>query len=91
MYIMASFDCKFKSNQENIEKTLQHFGLRKIQSSLYAGELDNNERNILVENINEIIKEKDSVLIVPICKNCFSKKEYYGRKIKFKNDLYRVY
>ena len=91
MYIMASFDCKFKSNQENIEKTLQHFGLRKIQSSLYAGELDNNERNILVENINEIIKEKDSVLIVPICKNCFSKKEYYGPKIKFKNDLYRVY
>lgn len=31
MYMMASFDCKFKTNQENIERILQHFGLRKIQ------------------------------------------------------------
>lgn len=91
MYMIASFDCKFKTNQTNIERTLQHYGLRKIQSSLYAGELKNDEREKLAENINEIIKENDSVLIIPICKNCYPKKESCGRKIKFKNDLYRVY
>ena len=89
MYMIASFECKFKTNQENIEKILQHFGLRKIQSSLYAGELENNEREMLVNNINEIIKEQDNVLIIPICQNCYSKKECSGREIKFKNDLYR--
>ena len=89
--MMASFDCRFKGSQENIERTLQHFGLRKIQSSLYVGELENNEREMLVESINEIVKENDSILIVPICQNCFLKKEYCGREIKFKNDLYRVY
>lgn len=91
MYIIASFDCKFKTNQEKIERILQHFGLRKIQGSLYAGELENSEREMLVENIEEIIKEKDSVLVIPICQNCFSKKENCGREIKFKSDLYRVY
>ena len=91
MYTIASFDCKFKTNHENIEKMLQHYGLRKIQSSLYAGELENNERETLVKNINEIIKEKDSILIIPICQNCYSKKMHCGREIKFKNDLYRVY
>lgn len=91
MYMMVSFDCRFKSNQENIEKTLQHFGLRKIQSALYVGELENNEHKILVKDINKTVKEKDSVLIIPICQNCFLKKEYCGREIKFKNDLYRVY
>ena len=91
MYMIASFDCKFKTNQENIERILQHFGLRKIQSSLYIGELDNNEREILVKNINETIRKNDSILIIPICQKCFSKKEYCGREIKFKNDLYRVY
>ena len=89
--MIASFDCKFKTNREKIEKTLQHFGLRKIQSALYAGELDNSERETLVKNISEIIKEEDNVLIIPICKNCFSKKDSIGREIKFKNDLYRVY
>lgn len=91
MYMMASFDCKFKGNRKNIEKILQHFGLRKIQTALYVGELENNEREILVKCINETVKEKDSVLIIPICQNCFSKKENCGREIKFKNDLYRVY
>ena len=54
MYIITSFDCKFKTNQENIEKILQHFGLRKIQPTLYAGVLENNERKILIENINQL-------------------------------------
>ena len=45
----------------------------------------------LVKNIDEIIKEKDSFLIIPICQNCCSKMKHCGREIKFKNDLYRVY
>ena len=89
--MIASFDCRFKTNQQKIEKTLQHYGLRKIQSSLYAGQLDNNEREALVENINEIIKDDDSILIVPICQNCYLKKEFCGREIKFEYDLFRVY
>lgn len=91
MYTIATFDCKFKTNRKNIEKVLQHFGLRKVQSSLYLGELDNNERKQLYENVSEIIKENDSFLIFPICQNCFSKKDFCGREIKFKNDLFRVY
>ncbi len=89
--MIASFDCKFKTNREKIENILQHYGLRKIQSSLYVGELENKEMEIMMKNIAEIIKGKDSFLIIPICQNCYSKKEYCGRKIKFKNELYRVY
>ncbi len=91
MYMIASFDCKFKTNQENIENVLQHYGLRKIQSSLYAGDLSNDERKDLSENISQFTRENDSVLIIPICENCYAKKQTAGREIKFKNDLYRVY
>ena len=41
--MIASFDSRFKTNRQKIERTLHHFGLRQIQSSLYAGELENNE------------------------------------------------
>ncbi len=91
MYTIISFDCKFKTNKENIEMKIQHYGLRKIQGSVYAGDMENSERKTLVKNINEIIKENDSVLIIPICQNCFSKKEICGREIQFKKELYRVY
>ena len=89
--MIVSYDCKFKTNSENIENILQHYGLRKIQSSLYAGNLDYNERKELGENISKIIKDNDNVLIIPICQSCYSKKENYGRKIKFRDEIYRVY
>ncbi|WP_295611613.1 CRISPR-associated endonuclease Cas2 [uncultured Methanobrevibacter sp.] len=91
MYTIVSFDCKFKGNRENIERTLQRYGLRKLQPLLYAGDLENGERETLTENISKIVKQTDSVLIVPICQSCFTKKEKCGREIKFDNDLYRVY
>ena len=91
MYMLASFDCKFKSNRENIENIFQHYGLRKIQSSLYVGDLKNDERKDLCNNISKIIRENDNVLIIPICQSCYSKKEICGRKIKFRDELFRVY
>lgn len=54
MYMIASFDCRFKTVQENIEITLQHFVLRKIQMPLYVGNLDNGERELLIENVFEM-------------------------------------
>mgnify|MGYP003303005561 CR=1 FL=1 len=57
MYMIANSYCKFKTNHEKIEKILQHYGLRKIQSSLYARDLDNNERKDSCENIKNIIRE----------------------------------
>ena len=91
MYMIASFDCKFKTNKENIENVLQYYGLRKIQTSLYAGDLNNNERKELIENISNIIHENDNVLIIPLCQSCYSKKEICGRKIKFRDELFKVY
>ena len=91
MKTIISLDCKFKTNKEKIENILQHYGLRKIQSSLYMGELDKNERHDVVGDINEKIKEKDSVLLIPICQSCYTKKEICGREIKFENELYKVF
>ena len=91
MYMITSFESKFKTNQEYIVKIFQHYGLQKIQSSLYAGDLDNNERKDLCENIRDIIRDNDSVLIMPICQSCYAKKEICGRKIKFKEELYKVF
>ena len=91
MYIIASFNCKFKTIRENIENILHHYGLRKIQDSLYAGDLENDERKEMSQKISEIIRETDSALIIPICQNCHSKKEVCGREIIFHDELYRMY
>lgn len=55
------------------------------------GDLNNNERKNLSENISEFIKDTDNVLIIPVCQTCYSKKEICGRKIKFQEELYKVF
>ncbi|KZX12338.1 CRISPR-associated endonuclease Cas2 [Methanobrevibacter oralis] len=83
MLIIATFDIKFKTNQEKIEQILQHFGLRKIQNTTYTGDLTKIE---LKDNINENIKEKDNILLIPLCKKCYSNKTVHKRNISFKED-----
>ena len=91
MYMIVSTDCKFKTNLENIERILQHYGLRKIQISLYSRNLKNDEKKELVKNISEIIRDTDNVLKIPVCQSCYSKKEICGREIKFQEELYKVF
>ena len=62
MYMIASFESKFKTNHEYIVKIFQHYGLQKIQSSLYAGDLDNNERKRLMQMSAEFIDYRNNLI-----------------------------
>ncbi len=90
MNIFISFDIKFKTNQEKIENILKHTGLRKIQNHTYTGNIEQQELTEIKTKIQENIKPKDTLIILPICKTCYNKKETYGN-IKFKEDLYKIY
>ena len=91
MNILAIFDINFKTNRLRLEDTLRHFGLGKIQNNAYVGKLDNMELIDLKKEIKSIVRIKESVLIFPICESCYSKKENFGREIKFSEDFYRVF
>ena len=91
MYTRAIFDVNFKTNKEKIENILRHFGLRKIQTNTYIGKLSKDELTVFKNETEQTIREKDSLLILPICDNCYFKKETFGREINFSENLYRVF
>lgn len=71
MFIIATYDVKFKTNREKIESIFLHYGMRKIQENTFIA--NNIEVNNLKKDIDEVIKENDSVLLMPICKSCYNK------------------
>ena len=91
MYTIAIFDVNFKTNKEKIEKNLRHFGLRKLQTNTYIGKLSKDELTVFKNETEQTIREKDSLLILLICDNCYFKKETFGREINFSENLYRVF
>ena len=91
MYTIAILDVNFKTNKEKIENILRHFGLRKIQTNTYIGKLSNPDLTIFKKEVELTIREKDSLLILPICDKFYFKKETFGREINFSENLYRVF
>ena len=51
-------------------------------------DLENGEREKLIEKISKIVKQTYSVMIVPISQSCFQKKEKCCHQIKF--DMFKV-
>lgn len=90
MYTIAIFDVSFKTNKEKIENGLRHFGFRKIQTHTYIAKLSNADLEIFKKEIELAVRVKDSLLILPICDKCYSKKESFG-EINFSEKLYRVF
>ena len=91
MKTIIIIDTKFKGSHEKIENFLQHFGLRKIQSQTYFGELEKTELTKLKQNIDEIVKTQDSVLILPVCMKCYKNKSSHGYELSFTEELYKVF
>lgn len=91
MNILIIYESKFKTNQMKIEDVLRHFGLRKIQNQTFIGKLDKTELDEIKNEFSKKINQKESVLVIPLCETCYSKKEIFGKTIKFKEDLYRVF
>lgn len=50
---------------------MQHYGLYRVQKSVFAGYLDLERRLNLAEKFDLYISsDNDNIVLIPICKNC---------------------
>lgn len=71
MLIFVSYDISENKSRTNLIKKLRHFGLHRIQKSLFAGVLNLNERMDLLNDLEIFLSsDKDSIIMFPICENC---------------------
>jgi len=71
MLIFVSYDISENKNRNDLIKKLRHFGLYRVQKSLFAGNLDLNERMNLLDTIEVFLSsDRDSVIMLPCCENC---------------------
>ncbi len=90
MKYLIILEIKFKTNMEKVQDILRDFGLKQTQNHCFCGNLNKVEFAELKSKINEIIKEKDSLIIFPLCNSCYMKKEAYGREINFEKEYYKI-
>ena len=71
MLVFVAYDISENKSRNNLIKRLMHFGLYRIQKSLFAGNLNLNDRFNLNEDMHMYLSSKnDNIIIIPVCKSC---------------------
>ncbi|KZX12264.1 CRISPR-associated endonuclease Cas2 [Methanobrevibacter curvatus] len=71
MLTFVSYDISNNKTRTDLIKLLKHFGMHRIQKSLFSGDLDLSERMDLEGEFESYLSsEHDSIILFPMCENC---------------------
>ena len=69
--VFVMYDITDNSTRSSFVKKLQHYGLRRIQKSIFCGFLSIDERlNLASEFDFYMSSEQDSIILIPACESC---------------------
>ena len=71
MLTIVTYDISDNTTRSYFIKKLQSYGLYRIQKSVFAGHLTLDMRLDLADETDSFLSsDNDSIIIVPVCKNC---------------------
>lgn len=71
MLVFVDYDIVESSIRSKFIKRLQHYGLHRIQKSVFVGFLDIKSRLNLAEEFELFLSsERDSIIMIPVCESC---------------------
>ena len=71
MLTIVTYDISDNTSRLYLIKKLQHFGLKRLQKSVFIGYLETQERLDLADDLKTYLsKDSDSIVIFPVCESC---------------------
>lgn len=71
MMVFVAYDIRDTPTRTAFTRRLQHYGLHRIQKSIFCGYLDVDERLDLATEFDAYLSsDKDSIILIPACESC---------------------
>lgn len=71
MMVIVMYDISENASRNNLIKRLRHYGLRRIQKSVFCGLLEVDDRFELASEFDFYLSsDRDSIALFPICESC---------------------
>lgn len=68
---LVIYDISETNLRNHIIKILQHYGLTRIQKSVFISTIDTKDKKYMIKELEkEKISDKDSIIIATFCKKC---------------------
>lgn len=88
MLTIVTYDISDNTTRSYFIKKLQSYGLYRIQKSVFAGHITLDERLDLADETESFLSsDNDSIIIIPVCKNCKNSILYSGEVYIPEDDL----
>ena len=88
MLTVVVYDITDNTSRLHLIKKLQHFGLKRLQKSVFIGYLESKERLDLAEDLETYLSnDRDSIVIFPVCDSCKKSILLEGEEDIPQNDL----
>ena len=74
------YDISSDSARKKVSDACKNYGLYRIQKSVFLGTLNANQTDEIIEKSRELIEPKsDSLYVIPLCQEDFSKVQILGQ------------
>ncbi len=83
MLIWILYDIKNNINRNKVFSICKNFGMFQIQKSVFLGILDEDRKDIFLENLKNNMEKEDSIVILPTTKNNIKNSIVLGKEIDF--------
>lgn len=71
MITLIIYDIADDSKRTKLSNYLKQYGLYRIQYSGFKGNINPNDRHVLINEISQFLsKETDSIYVIPLCSSC---------------------
>lgn len=80
MITLVIYDISDDSKRTKLSSYLKQYGLKRIQYSGFRGELDANDRHVLVQEAGKFLScDEDSIYVIPLCSSCIRTVSIIGK------------
>ena len=81
---------KHKKTKHETENTLISYAFKKISNETYIGDINKEEKEQVIQKLQEIIQENETTIIIALCKTCKENIKQIGQEIKLDQEEYMI-
>ncbi|TDA39533.1 MAG: CRISPR-associated endonuclease Cas2 [Candidatus Methanomethylicota archaeon] len=71
MITLVIYDIADDSKRTKLSNHIKQYGLRRIQYSGFKGDLNPNDRHVLIQEVSKFLSgDRDSIYVIPLCTSC---------------------
>ncbi|MBC7107696.1 MAG: CRISPR-associated endonuclease Cas2 [Methanomassiliicoccales archaeon] len=80
MLTLVVYDIHDDKRRQQLARVLGRFGLTRVQYSAFRGDLNPNDKEVLIRKVTKYVEDEiDCIFVIPLCGRCLATSEVISK------------